>query len=69
MASTHTQTYTHTVPSNSQGGWSTAKRSDAILTHVGVSPTNRINCLRISGGHSGGWGEQAMANTHTPYPS
>ena len=30
-------THTHSVPRDTQGGWSFGRESDAILTHVGVA--------------------------------
>ena len=35
-----THTHTHSVPRDTQDGWSLGQRSDAILTHVSVAPTN-----------------------------
>ena len=65
MASTHTQTYTQTDPRTSQGGWSTVKGSDAILTHVGLA----LPLIKLVGFEqredAAGVGEQAMAKTCT----
>ena len=33
---THAHTYTHTVSRDTQGGWSPAKESEAILPHIGL---------------------------------
>ena len=38
MANTHTQTHTHSVTRDTQGGWSIVQGSDAILTHVCLAP-------------------------------
>ena len=65
MANTHTQTHTHSVPRDKQGGWSLGRESDAILTHEGMAyPLTK----RLGNEHREdvvGVGEQAMANTHS----
>ena len=64
----YTHTDTQCVPGDTQDGWSLGEGSDVILTHVGVAPP----IIKLMGyEHRGdaveGWGERAMANTHTQY--
>ena len=35
---THTNTHRHSVPRDTEGGWSLGQWSEAIMTHVGMAP-------------------------------
>ena len=59
-----THTHTHSVPHDTQGGWSLGQGSDAILTHVGMA----LPLIKLMGYEhravAVGVRKQAMANTH-----
>ena len=69
MANTHSHTHIHSVPHDTQGGWSLRKGSDALLTHVSVAcPVTKLTGYEhreyaVRGGGSRQW--QTHANTHT----
>ena len=55
----HTHTLTHSVPRDTQGGWSLVQGWDAILTHVSVAPPPiKLMGYEHQGGRSGGWGSK-----------
>ena len=63
----HTHTLTHSVPRDTQGGWSLVQGWDAILTHVSVAPPP----IKLMGyGHredavTSGGSRQWQTHTHT----
>ena len=74
MAFTHTHTHIHSVPRDTQHGWSLGSGSDAILTHVGVAhPLIKLmgygyrEDAGVSGGAESGKYTHTNTHTHTVY--
>ena len=67
MANTYTHAYTHTIPRDTQVGWSIGQGSDAILTHVGLAlPLNDlVGYEHRKDAVGGGGSKQWKKHTHT----